>query len=127
MKHASLAALALCCCAALAQSGPGNFVCGGISQPEAEAMKAQARDHALMLTFAQAGGAYLADVAVRISDRRGNVVVSGTCEGPIMLVDLAPGTWKVQAQVNGLERQATVTTARGRTARATLLWPDDRS
>jgi hypothetical protein len=103
-----------------------SFVCGGISQPEAESMKAQARDHDLMLTFAQASGAYLADVDVQISGPKGAVVVSGRCDGPIMLVDLpGSGTWRVTARVNGVERQKTISTKRGRTARATLVWPAD--
>lgn len=106
----------------------GSFVCGGIGQPESEAMKAQARDHDLMLTFAEASGAYLADVNVQISDRRGHVVLSGTCDGPIMLVDLpSAGSWRVTAQVNGLTRRQTIATKRGVTARATFVWPSDAS
>lgn len=103
---------------------PAGFICGGVGQPEAQAMKARAAGHDLILTFAEAGGAYLADVAFRISDGQGRIVLAGTCEGPIMLADLpAPGTWHVAADVNGIGRQATVATRRGRTARLTLLWP----
>jgi hypothetical protein len=101
-----------------------SFICGGIGQPEAEAMKAQARDHDLMLTFVQASGAYLADVDVRITDRQGRTVLSGRCDGPIMLIDLpGSGTWRISAQVNGVTRDKTISTTRGRTARATLVWP----
>jgi hypothetical protein len=105
-----------------------SFICGGIGQPEAEALKAQAAGHDLMLTFATATGAYLADVQVSIADARGHVVLDGVCDGPIMLVDLpAGGTWRVTAQVNGLARQQTVKTSRGHTARATMVWPADQS
>ena len=128
-SKAVLAALACACVATLAAAAPpatraASFICGGVSQPDAEAMKAQARDHDLMLTFADASGAYLADVEVQISDRAGHVVLSGQCEGPIMLVDLpGPGSWLVRAQANGTTRQQSIATARGRTARATLVWP----
>ena len=129
MKTVAIA-LALCqaCTLALAQSPPAaaaSFVCGGVAQDEQEAMKAQARQHDLMLTFAVSNGAYLADVDVEIRSSRGAVVLSAKCEGPIMLVDLpGPGTWRVSAQVNGQTRQQTVTTTgRARPARATLIWP----
>lgn len=130
MQHkAILAAVAWTCVATLAPAAPpapqaSSFICGGVSQPDADAMKAQARDHDLMLTFADASGAYLADVDVQISDRRGRVVLSGKCDGPIMLVDLpGPGSWRVSAQANGTTRQQSVATTRGRTARATFVWP----
>jgi hypothetical protein len=128
-KKAILAAVACACIATLAPAAPPatqapSFICGGVSQPDADAMKAQARDHDLMLTFADASGAYLADVDVRISDRRGHVVLSGKCDGPIMLVDLpGSGSWRVSAQANGTTRQQTIATTRGRTARATFVWP----
>jgi hypothetical protein len=124
-----LAALACASFAALAPAAPpapqaSSFICGGVSEPDAQAMKAQARDHDLMLTFADASGAYLADVEVQITDRRGHVVLKGTCDGPIMLVDLpGSGSWRITAQANGTTRQQSIATTRGRTARATFVWP----
>lgn len=124
-----LIALLLTASAALVQGAQppaqaASFICGGIGQPEAQALKAQAPGHDLMLTFAQTGGAYLADVAFRITDQHGRIALSGTCDGPIMLVDLpVPGRWKVSADVNGVTRQTTVATTRGHTARITMLWP----
>lgn len=140
MKHIALPlALAMMAALVFAQPAPdpvapavrgaaASYVCGGIGQPEAEAMKAQAAGHDLMLTFATATGAYLADVQVSIADARGRVVLSGVCDGPIMLVDLpSAGIWRVAAQVNGLARQQTVKTSRGHAARATMVWPADPS
>lgn len=100
-----------------------SHVCGGVSQDDADAMKAKAREHALMLTFAESSGAYVADVDVEIRDRRGAVVLSTRCEGPIMLVDLPPGSWRVTARIGGQARQQAIATSRGRTARATFVWP----
>ncbi len=101
-----------------------NFVCGGVGQLDQQAMKANARQHDLMLTFAESPGAYLADVAVQIRDPRGNAVVDTTCPGPLMLVDLPrEGRWRITAQFNGETRERTVVTSAGRTARATFVWP----
>ena len=82
---------ALAGAAALAQaadvhaSGAGAqaaaFQCGGVGVGEQDRMKADAANHALMLTFATPGGAYVADVDVEI--RRGaQVVLRGHCGGP---------------------------------------------
>lgn len=120
---AQAAAVALAQAAAPAGAA-ARFVCGGISQPESESMKAQAREHDAMLTFAERTGAYLADVDVQITDRRGAIVLEAKCEGPIMLLDLpGAGSWRVKATANGQTRQQTLTTAKGKTARATFVWP----
>jgi hypothetical protein len=101
-----------------------NYICGGIGLDDQEAIKAQAPGHSLMLTFAANTGAFLADVDVQISDAKGNVVLSATCSGPIMLVDLPrKASWHVRAQSNGVTREKTITAGGGGTARVTLLWP----
>jgi hypothetical protein len=107
-----------------APASGANYICGGVGLDDQEAIKAQAPGHSLMLTFAANTGAFLADVDVQISDAKGNVVVSGTCSGPIMLVDLPrKASWHVRAQSNGVTREKTITAGGGGTARVTLLWP----
>ena len=131
-KFAVALVIGQACAFAIAQAGAGassragpdaNFVCGGVSQEEAQEMKAQARQHPLMLTFAESSGAYLAGVDVEIRSSRGALVLSAKCEGPIMLVDLPPGSWRITAQVNGQSRQKTIATSSGRHVQATFTWP----
>lgn len=126
LAQAAATALAQAPAAAQPAPGPGaaTYECGGVSQPDAEAMKARAGGHDLMLTFAESTGAYLADVEVEIRDGRGAVVLSATCDGPIMLVDLPrAGRWRITARSEGQTQRTTITTTRGKTARTTLLWP----
>lgn len=98
------------------------FRCGGVGDADQKAMKAEAGQHSLMLTFASADGAYVADVDVEI--RRGNqVVVQGRCSGPIMLVDLAPaGRYEVSATAQGRTQRQAVTIG-SKPASVTLHWP----
>jgi hypothetical protein len=119
--------LALSCSAAMAQSAPATYVCGGVGQADQQAMKAQASQHSMMLTFAVSNGAYLADVDVQITDSKGGVVLSARCDGPIMLVDLPPGTWHVTAKANGQIRSKTLSAVAGRNAQATFIWPVETS
>jgi type 1 fimbria pilin len=132
----SCAALALFAAGALAQatsggsatgSGTGGahaaaFRCGGVGTEDQQRMKSEAAQHALMLTFATTGGAYLADVDVEIH-RGGQVVLQGHCGGPIMLVDLAPaGSYEITATSQGRTQKKSVTLG-GKPASATFTWP----
>jgi hypothetical protein len=98
------------------------FRCGGVADEDQKRMKAEAGQHALMLTFASGDGAYLADVDVEIR-RGGKVVVQGHCNGPIMLVDLAPaGSYEVVATAQGRTQHQTVSIG-AKPASVTLHWP----
>jgi hypothetical protein len=97
--------------------------CGGIGQDDQDRIKAAAAKHGLLLTFASASGAYLADVDVRIT-RGDAVVVQGRCTGPLMLVDLKPaGSYEIRAVSQGREQRKTVTVG-DRPAQLTFTWPD---
>jgi hypothetical protein len=86
-----------------------RYVCGGVGSDEAAILKQAAREHDLVLTFATREGNYLADVDVNIADARGRSLLSTTCDGPIMLVDLPKaGTYRVRADVDGREATAKV-------------------
>jgi hypothetical protein len=111
----------------MAQSAPATYVCGGVGQADQQAMKAQAGQHSMMLTFAVSNGAYLADVDVKITDGKGTTVLSARCDGPIMLVDLPAGTWHVTAQANGQSRSKTLNAVAGRNVQATFIWPVETS
>jgi hypothetical protein len=102
-----------------------TYLCGGVGSDEANQMKAMARDHDLMLTFAARDGSYLADVNVNIADARGNSVLKTSCGAPIMLVDLgAGGTYKVSAETGGSTVTKTVRIpAKGHGKALVLVWP----
>jgi hypothetical protein len=127
IRRAIFLVLASLCSLANAQLAPATFVCGGVGQADQEAMKAQAGKHSMMLTFAVSNGAYLADVDVQITDTKGGVALSASCSGPIMLVDLPPGTWHVTAKVKGQSRSKTISTRAGHGAQATFVWPVENS
>lgn len=128
--------LGLACAAAAAQSSSGAtatasgasgaqaaaFRCGGVGEEDQQRMKAEAAQHALMLTFATADGAYVADVDVEIR-RGGQAVLQGHCGGPIMLVDLAPsGSYEVLATARGHTQRQSISIG-SKPASITLRWP----
>jgi hypothetical protein len=56
------------------------------------------KDFPLKLIFAEKGGAYVADVAVTITDSSGNKVVETNSEGPWLFVKVPDGAYKVLAK-----------------------------
>lgn len=132
----TLIALLLCqaAVAALAQSAPTNvagnaaatsatYRCGGIGQADQQRIKAEAPNHDVMLTFATPGGAFLADVDVKV--RRDNQVVLDThCGGPLMLLDLGrKGTYEIEATSNGRTQHKAVTVGANRPLDVSFVWP----
>jgi hypothetical protein len=106
-----------------------TYLCGGVGEEEVQAMKQQAKDYDLMLTFAARDGAYLADVDVDISDARGNSVLQANCDSPMLLIDLPKaGTYRVHADAAGYTLNRSVKVAAGKKtgrhlATAVLVWP----
>ena len=113
-------ALSLACIAAMPAvhamvegrtSQGGAFVSGGIDVGERDALAARRAQASLRITTAARGsGAYLADVQMRIVARDGATVLDTTLDGPWLLVDLAPGDYRVQAVegTQSLERQVRI-------------------
>jgi len=88
-------------------------------------MKQEARNYAMMLTFAARDGSYLADVKVRMVDNRGQPVLDTTCDSPILLIDPGrAGRYRITAQTAGatLTRTAAFTSGeRGKSV--VMVWP----
>lgn len=102
---------------ALPQASTENgitYVCGGVGSDEADKMKHAARDYDLMVTFATKKGDYLSDAQVAIDDARGHALLTTTCEGPIMLVDLPKGgRYHVRSEMEGQATSGTAVLGRG--------------
>ena len=107
--------------AAKTQNGV-SYLSGGVGEDQADLMKAAASAYSLMLTFAGHSGAYLAEVKVTISDARGHTVLNTVSDGPILLVKLAPGSYRVMAEYQGQTQTQNLTVKDIATTRATLQW-----
>lgn len=108
MHRLPLAALALLgpLCAPLpaAAQGAGDPIleANGIRYACAGVGKASRSDprwpgFAVRLEFAAANGDFLGDPAVTVTDASGNALFEAKCNGPWVLIELAPGRYKVHA------------------------------
>ncbi|MGU7781615.1 carboxypeptidase regulatory-like domain-containing protein [Burkholderia sp. PU8-34] len=101
------------------QQGDVTFVSGGIGQDESTAFQRNESAWPLALRFTGAGGEFVADVHVRITDAKGTEVLKTDAHGPYMLVKLPPGRYTVNASYQGKDEAHDVTVgAKGGTKQA---------
>ena len=101
-----------------------SYVTGGIGSPESTAMKAAAGRYDLALTFANRSSEFYSDVKVDISDNRGNRVLD-IVSGPMLLVNLPDGPYKVRAEVGGVPRVQTINVRGSHHRQVAYVWPDN--
>jgi hypothetical protein len=100
-----------------------TYMTGGVGEPESTDMRSVAGRYSLMMTFAQRNGDFLDDIKVDITDRQGNRVLD-IDSGPILLVDLPRGWYKVVATFSGQTLVRTVD-VRGGHRQLAYAWPND--
>lgn len=99
-----------------------GLTCGGVGEDDQQRIKTAAAKKGLLVTFAGAGGVYLADVDVEV--RRGSEVIARSrCAGPMLLLDLSPpGKYEITATAQG-RTQRQVVTVGGKPASMVMRWP----
>lgn len=90
--------------------GDLRYQCGGIGTDESTAMRAAMKDYPLSLLFARADGAYEANIEVRISSSQGgsSQARSFVANGPVCLLQLPQGSYRVDVQGAGQSHSRTV-------------------
>ena len=78
-----------------------SYIAGGVSSDEREMMEERAKGYNVKLAFAEKRGPYLSDVAVVIQDAKGTEMVSLTTNGPLLYIQLLPGTYTIAATFQG--------------------------
>ncbi|MFY9317765.1 MAG: carboxypeptidase regulatory-like domain-containing protein, partial [Burkholderiales bacterium] len=102
-----LTALALAACGAVfgpATAGAGElrYACGGIGADERRAMRSLEADASVKLLFVtEKRGGWLADVPFVLSSAQGRELLRATSDGPICLLGLPAGRYRVSAEFGG--------------------------
>lgn len=91
-----------------------GYMAGGIGLEESELLKQRADKYSLQLVVSSRSGAYLADTRVTITGANGQKILDLPLDAPWLLVDLAPGSYKVSVSHAGLKQERNVTLAPGK-------------
>lgn len=105
MQNKSIYPAALALMLALnAQAGPQasdvaaiRYISGGVGDEELQALEVEQVNNRLKMVFTTLDGSYIADIAVLVLDRNKNILLQANSEGPVMMIDLPPGNYQVQA------------------------------
>jgi hypothetical protein len=99
------------------------YINGGIGQEEADDMRANAGQYNLRLYFSEAKqGQSISDVAVTVTDKKGNVKLDIADAGPMLFMHMENGTYKVVCQHNGVVIAKTVKVANHQGVNVHLNW-----
>ena len=109
-----------------------EYMCGGSGQAEAAFMETVAPRWAASFQFAmnQSGGerSRVAGVKLVVRDAyNGYQALDVMADAPHLVARLAPGSYTVEATLDGLTLIQQITVAQGRGARAMFVWPSNLS
>ena len=105
-----------------------RFLSGGVGQAEQQYIRQSERTFPVKLTFANSKGAFMSDVDVEISNKEGERVFRMVTDGPILLLDLQPGSYKITADNGFMKREDTIQVGeRGHVLKTFIFNNDARS
>lgn len=102
--------------------GGVSYLNGGAGSEEVDFIKSSMKDYSLALSFSQATGEYVADVAVTIKDGKGATVFDAPSTGPYLLVKLPPGRYTVVASYQNEAKTRAVSLGRAAASLTTFQW-----
>ena len=107
--------------------GSVTYVTGGIGKDESDAMKQAASRYSLAIEMsspASPRAEYVADVRIDIRDQQGKTVLSIISDGPILLANLPPGRYTINADKNGKSQQRNIVVGSGDRRRVKFSFPE---
>jgi hypothetical protein len=103
------------------QQGNITFVSGGAGDEDRMALKQVENQYNLRLLFAARNGDYLANIAVTLTDARGNAVLDTISDGPIFYARVPPGRYRLTVSNQGQSQSRDITVGSG-AVRADFYW-----
>ena len=101
-----------------------KYITGGVGEKQAAQMERRFGEYSFKLVNVRNGddGAYVANVNTTIKNKAGNAVVTATTNGPWLIADLQPGTYKLTANFNGQTQNRIFNIAENGHERLVLQW-----
>ena len=98
---------------------------GGVGSDESKALRAESKKWPLNIEFSERLGskdAWVSGVQLRIMDAKKNTLFEESCNGPIFLAKLAPGTYDIVASYQGIEKKRQIKIEDGKSQRISMNW-----
>lgn len=78
------------------------WISGGVSDEARDEMRKAAPAYNVHLMFSNRQGSYLADIPFTVSKLNGRELYTGVSEGPLLYLNLPPGTYQIAVQLDGV-------------------------
>lgn len=78
------------------------WISGGVSDEARNEMRKAAPAYNVHLMFSNRQGSYLADIPFTVSKLNGRELYSGVSEGPLLYLNLPPGSYQIAVQLDGV-------------------------
>jgi hypothetical protein len=78
------------------------WMSGGVSHEARDEMRKAAATYNVHLMFSNRQGSYLADIPFTVSKLNGRELYTGVSEGPLLYLNLPPGTYQIAVQLDGV-------------------------
>ena len=98
---------------------------GGIGADESKALRAEAKKWPLNIEFSERLGnkdVWVSGVRLKIMDAKKNTLFEESCNGPIFLAKLAPGTYHIVASYQDVEKKRQIKIENGKSERVSMNW-----
>lgn len=100
-----------------------SYQTGGVGQEEIDKLRQSEADYNTQFSFANASDrAYLNNLQVQVLDAQQHVIFEDSEVGPLLYLQLAPGTYKLKATSNEVEKALTFTIKDGASYSDVLTW-----
>ena len=98
---------------------------GGIGSDESKALRAEAKKWPLNIEFSERLGtkdAWVSGVHLKIIDAQKNTIFEESCNGPLFLAKLAPGSYDIVASYQDIEKKRQIKIVDGKSERISMNW-----
>jgi hypothetical protein len=102
-----------------------EYVHGGVGKSALKKIDQVEDEYDLKAVFTNARGAYLAEVEVTLRSVDGDHALDVTTSGPVLLADLPPGNYELEANVPGRDPATHTFTSRGKDRTRLFLQLED--
>lgn len=103
-----------------------QYISGGIGSEESDAILELGKKWPLTLEFSQnhqQRPLWVADVAVKITNQKRKVIFSTISEGPILLINLEPGSYEMDFIFENRPLKRKVKIEEGKPQKLSIAWP----
>ena len=78
------------------------LISGGIGDESRDEMRKNAAAYNVHIVFSDRQGSYLANIPFSVTRRNGQKIYSGLSEGPLLYLQLSPGSYQIAAEIDGV-------------------------